>query len=137
MLNLKLTPIQSTDGTYPGLDLFTGNSHFWGSYPTVFLTEYVLGVRPTKPAYEEYLFAPLSGFKTEWVHGRVPTPSGVIKAAWGYDSQGKMSMEIHAPRGLHGTLVPPFEGAYSAGDRQGLTGNFSIFGGKRFIIVQE
>ncbi|KAJ6092456.1 hypothetical protein N7467_004425 [Penicillium canescens] len=62
----------STYGTYPGLDLFTGMSHFSGSYPTVFLSEYVLGIRPTKPGYSTFLFAPLPGFKTEWVDGRVP-----------------------------------------------------------------
>lgn len=37
---------QSGDGVYPGLDLFTADSHFWASYPTVFLIEGVLGVRP-------------------------------------------------------------------------------------------
>ncbi|KAJ5919313.1 hypothetical protein N7466_010256 [Penicillium verhagenii] len=103
----------STDGKYPGLDLFTGLSHFWGSYPTVFLTEYVLGVRAATPGYSEYLFAPLPKFKTEWVHGRVPTPSGLVYAAWGYNKRGKMMMDITAPSGIRGTIIPPFSGTYS------------------------
>jgi hypothetical protein len=112
-------------------------SHFWGSYPTVFLSEYALGVRPTKPGYNTFLFAPLPGFKTKWVHGRVPTPSGIIYAAWGYNKQGKIVMEITAPSGLRGTLVPPFTGSYSVGSQKGQLGNYTITGGATVLIVQE
>jgi hypothetical protein len=112
-------------------------SHFWGSYPTVFLSEYALGVRPTKPGYSTFLFAPLPGFKTEWVHGRVPTPAGIIYAAWGYNKQGKIVMEITAPSGLQGTLVPPFTGSYSVGSQKGQSGNYTIAGGATVLIVQE
>lgn len=112
-------------------------SHFWGSYPTVFLSEYALGLQPTKPGYSTYLFAPLPGFKTEWVHGRVPTPAGLIYAAWGYNKQGKIVMEITAPAGLQGTLVPPFAGSYSVGNQQRQSGNHIIAGGATVIIVQE
>jgi hypothetical protein len=112
-------------------------SHFWGSYPTVFLSEYALGVRPTKPGYSTFLFGPLPGFKTEWVHGRVPTPAGLIYAAWGYNKQGKIVMEITAPSGLQGTLVPPFKGSYSVGSQKGQSGHYTIAGGATVIIVQE
>lgn len=61
----------SADGTHPGLELFTAQTHFWGSYPTVFLTEYALGVRATSAGYADFVFAPLSGFDVEWNVGRV------------------------------------------------------------------
>lgn len=112
-------------------------SHFRGSYPTVFLSEYALGVRPTKPGYSTYLFAPLPGFKTEWVHGRVPTPSGLIYAAWGHNKQGKIVMEIIAPAGHQRTLVPPFAGSYSVGSLQGQSGNHTIVGVATLVIVEE
>ncbi|KAM3065058.1 hypothetical protein ACMFMF_011370 [Clarireedia jacksonii] len=128
----------STDGTYPGLDLFTGQSHFWGSYPTTFLTEYVLGARPTSPGYSHFLFAPLPGFKTDWVHGRIPTPRGIIYAAWGYNSNGQIIMEIKAPSGINGTIVPPFNGNYTLGTRSGVTGNTTFSGGgDSIMIIQE
>ncbi|KAJ4138812.1 hypothetical protein NW768_002685 [Fusarium equiseti] len=123
------------DGTYPGLDLFSANSHFWGSYPTVFLTEYVLGVRPTKKGYLEFLFAPLPGFNTEWVHGRVPTPAGLIYAAWGYNSDGKIMMEIAIPKGLKGKVNPPFEGAYTLNGKNATSAS-DITGGQTITIVQ-
>ncbi|KAF7717908.1 Glycoside Hydrolase Family 78 protein [Penicillium ucsense] len=127
----------STDGRYPGLDLFTGQTHFWGSYPTVFLSEYTLGVRPTQPGYEQFIFAPLPGFKTEWVHGRVPTPAGLIYAAWGYNRQGKIVMEITAPKNLHGTIVPPFAGQYTVGKERGRSGNYTFTGGERLILRED
>ena len=129
--------MQRADGSYPGLDLFTGDSHFWGSYPTVFLTEYVLGVRPVTPGYVQFLFAPLPGFKTEWVHGRVPTPAGTVHAAWGYNSAGKMVMEIDAPKGVTGTLVPPFSGSYTVSGSSQTTGNVTITGGNASIRITQ
>ncbi|KAJ5731986.1 hypothetical protein N7493_003467 [Penicillium malachiteum] len=127
----------STDATYAGLDLFSGISHFWGSYPTVFLMEYALGVRATKPGYQGFLFAPMPGFKTDWVQGRVPTPSGLILPAWGYNTEGKIVMEIEAPTGLYGTLVPPFDGEYWVDELQGQTGKLTFTGGKKMVIFQK
>ncbi|RDW84250.1 hypothetical protein BP6252_01840 [Coleophoma cylindrospora] len=127
----------SIDGVYPGLDIFTGQSHFWGSYPTVFLTDYVLGIRALKPAFNEFLFAPLPGFRTEWVHGRVPTPSGSIYAAWGYNSDGKVVLEINAPDGLVCVFVPPFNGSFSYGKEVGVTQNATIISKNSTITIVE
>ncbi|EPQ31311.1 uncharacterized protein PFL1_01496 [Pseudozyma flocculosa PF-1] len=98
----------SDDGSYPGLEFFTAQSHFWGSGATVWLTEYSLGVRPTAKAFTEFAFAPMRGLKTQWNHGRVPTPHGIISAAWGKRKEdGKLVMELDAPKGTTGTIVPP------------------------------
>ncbi|KAH7129839.1 catalytic activity: RhaA is able to hydrolyze alpha-1 [Dactylonectria estremocensis] len=126
----------SPDGVYPGLDLFTANSHFWGSYPTVFLTEYVLGIRPTAKAYSKFLFAPLPGFTTEWVQGRVPTPSGLVYAAWGYNDRGKIVMEVTAPSGLSCTIIPPFEGAFTANGKSTRERSVTVAGGQKVTVVQ-
>ncbi|KAH8685358.1 Six-hairpin glycosidase-like protein [Tricladium varicosporioides] len=127
----------STDGKYPGLDLFTGQSHFWGSYPTTFLTEYVLGVRPTERGYNKFLFAPLSKFKTTWVHGRVPTPKGIIYAAWGYDSNGKINMEVTAPTGTNCTIVPAFNTTYTIGGQSGLSGSTTVGSGETVFLRED
>ncbi|KAH7350663.1 catalytic activity: RhaA is able to hydrolyze alpha-1 [Rhexocercosporidium sp. MPI-PUGE-AT-0058] len=127
----------SPDSAYPGLDLFTGQSHFWGSGPTAFLTEHVLGVRPTVPGYSRFLFAPLPGFNTSWVHG-VLTPAGIIYAAWSTDSPGNVGLEINAPANTACIFVPPFNGAYTIGEKRGLSGNTTIpSGGVAFQISQD
>ena len=51
--------------------------HAWGASPVYLLGKYYLGVRPTKPGYEEYVVEPHLG-DLEWMKGDVPTPHGMI-----------------------------------------------------------
>ena len=52
--------------------------HAWGASPLYIIGRYFLGVRPTKPGYEEYEVRPvLSGL--DWMEGEVPTPFGKIR----------------------------------------------------------
>lgn len=51
--------------------------HAWGASPVYLLGKYYLGVRSTKPGYEEFEVRPnLSNL--EWITGDVPTPNGII-----------------------------------------------------------
>ena len=127
----------SADGTYPGLDLFTGGSHFWASMPNTFLTEYVLGVRPTAPGYSSFIFAPLPGFNSEWVQGRIPTPSGIIYAAWGMQENGKLIMQIEAPAGLTGNVLVPWSGTSRVGDETSTSGEIHVVGGSGSILITQ
>jgi len=52
-------------------------SHGWASGPTSFLTEYVLGVRPTEGGFKNVTIQPQLG-DLNWVEGTVPTPHGNI-----------------------------------------------------------
>jgi hypothetical protein len=89
------------------------------------------------PGYAQFLFAPLPSFKTEWVHGRAPTPKGTISAAWGFNSNGKIVMEITAPRGTSGTIVPPFDGTFSTGGKTGQHGNVTVSGGQGVVLITQ
>jgi hypothetical protein len=51
--------------------------HAWGASPIYLLGKYYLGVRPTKPGYEEFEVRPSLG-DLEWLQGDVPTPHGMI-----------------------------------------------------------
>ena len=51
--------------------------HAWGASPVYLLGKYYLGVRPTKPGYEEFEVRPSLG-SLEWMKGDVPTPHGMI-----------------------------------------------------------
>ena len=51
--------------------------HAWGASPIYLLGRYFLGVRPTKPGYEEFEVRPVLG-GLEWMEGDVPTPHGLI-----------------------------------------------------------
>ena len=51
--------------------------HAWGASPVYLLGKYYLGVRPTRPGYEEFEIHPALG-DLEWMEGDVPTPFGLI-----------------------------------------------------------
>ena len=51
--------------------------HAWGASPIYLLGKYYLGVRPTKPGYEEFEVRPSLG-DLDWIEGDVPTPHGMI-----------------------------------------------------------
>lgn len=59
--------------------------HAWGASPIYLLGKYFLGVKPTKPGYEEYEVRPvLGGLKR--MEGSVPTPYGEVKVKVGAHS---------------------------------------------------
>ena len=51
--------------------------HAWGASPIYLLGKYFLGIRPTKPGYEEYEVKPVLG-GLQWMEGSVPTPFGLV-----------------------------------------------------------
>ncbi|MGF7037480.1 alpha-L-rhamnosidase C-terminal domain-containing protein [Mucilaginibacter lappiensis] len=52
--------------------------HAWGASPIYLLGKYYLGVKPTAPAYQQYIIEPKLG-GLQWMEGSVPTPKGDIK----------------------------------------------------------
>lgn len=67
----------------------------------------------------------------------MPTPAGIIYAAWGYGADGKMVMEITAPTNIMGTIVPPFNGTFSVAGRSGLRGNTTVPGGGGAVVIRQ
>ena len=52
--------------------------HGWSSGPTSYLSEQVLGVRPTSAGFKTAEIAPFLG-DLQWAQGTVPTPRGILK----------------------------------------------------------
>lgn len=72
--------------------------HAWGASPIYLIGKYFLGVRPTKPGYEEYEVHPtLGGLK--WMEGDVPTPFGKIHV-----KMNTQEISVQSDGG-HGTLI--------------------------------
>ena len=71
--------------------------HAWGASPVYLLGKYYLGVKPTKPGYEEYEVRPALG-DLEWMEGDVPTPHGMIHV-----SMDRRQIKVRATEG-RGTL---------------------------------
>lgn len=72
--------------------------HAWGASPIYLIGKYFLGVRPTKPGYEEYEVHPTLG-GLEWMEGDVPTPFGKIHV-----KMNTHEISVQSDGG-HGTLI--------------------------------
>lgn len=72
--------------------------HAWGASPIYLIGKYFLGVRPTKPGYEEYEVHPALG-GLEWMEGDVPTPFGKIHV-----KMNTHEISVQSDGG-HGTLI--------------------------------
>ena len=72
--------------------------HAWGASPLYLLGKHFLGVRPTKPGYEEYVVEPHLG-DLEWMQGDVPIPFGLIHV-----EMDRRQIKIRATGG-RGTLI--------------------------------
>lgn len=85
-----------------------------GSQPHLFAGQYYLGVKPTKPGYEEYSVTPcLGGLK--WMEGTVPTPYGNIhiymdkKEIRIKSDGGKGVLNIPTRKGMKAMTIEPGE----------------------------
>lgn len=55
--------------------------HAWGALALFELPAVILGVRPSKPGFEEIVVKPVTGYLT-WAKGEVITPKGMVKVNW-------------------------------------------------------
>jgi alpha-L-rhamnosidase len=95
-----------------GQGYYVSLSHGWSSGPTAWLSEEVLGIRPTAAGFKEATIRPdLAGLA--WARGAVPTPNGLIKV----DLKGGDSFRatIDLPAGVAAkVLIPVCSGGNSA-----------------------
>jgi hypothetical protein len=73
--------------------------HAWGASPIYLLGKYYLGVRPTKPGYEEFEIRPSLG-NLDWMEGDVPTPHGMIHVY-----MDRQQVKVHATEGQGWLIV--------------------------------
>lgn len=112
-----------------GMGTFVSLCHGWSSGPTSFLTERVLGVRPTGAGYSTAVIAPnLAGL--QWAEGNVPTPQGLIHIRVEALKQGGERVQIQLPPVVHATVQLPGQAKlvgegpqprYEASNKQSLT----------------
>ena len=125
------------DGS-PGIGLFTSLSHPWGSAPTYLLPQYVLGISAVEPGYKQWQFKPIIyGLGLDDAQGTIPTPFGPIDATWAFED-GRLVLEVEAPKGTTGTIVLPFTpSTYNvSGQNSNVVGNnVTITGGNKAQVI--
>jgi len=83
---------------------YTSLCHPWGSGVTKWLTEEILGIKPSSPGFKTFDIIPHPGRTLTRVSGSVPTPNGTIRA--GFDvTTGDCSIDV--PKGTIGRIGIP------------------------------
>lgn len=67
--------------------------HSWASTPVVWISKYVLGLRPLAPGYAEYAFEPNPVAGIGACQGAVPTALGLLRAEWQSDG-GQLTKRV-------------------------------------------
>lgn len=88
---------------YEGPD--TSMSHGWSTGIVPLMSNYVLGVKPLTPAFQEWQICPVVEGPLTWARGVVPTPKGGISVSW--EKGDKFKLSIKTPKGTHGKVCIP------------------------------
>ena len=71
-------------------------AHAWSASPAIFLMTDVLGIRPTKPGFAEFVVEPKT-VGLDFAEGSVPTPHGRIFVEWHKREDGSVDIICNAP----------------------------------------
>ncbi|RDW80803.1 six-hairpin glycosidase-3 [Coleophoma crateriformis] len=86
---------------------YTSLAHGWSTGVVPALTNYVLGVIPTGPAFSVWSVKPIPGDVT-WARGQVPTPNGAISVDWtSANNYQKFRLAVSAPTASTGVMSVP------------------------------
>ncbi|MDE3179207.1 MAG: alpha-L-rhamnosidase [Acidobacteriota bacterium] len=89
-----------------GQGYFVSLAHGWSSGPTIWLTEEILGIKPTAAGFERVNIRPeLAGL--QWVRGSEPTPRGLIKVDYRLSTGGQLTAAIDLPPGTDAAIAMP------------------------------
>ena len=80
--------------------------HGWAGGPTAWLSEHVLGIRPTAPGFARVRIEPHLG-DLAWAKGTFPTPRGLIRVAHRRLADGTIESEIDLPVGVERVAAGP------------------------------
>jgi alpha-L-rhamnosidase len=89
-----------------GQGYFVSLAHGWSSGPTIWLTEEILGIKPTAPGFARVSIRPeLAGLRS--ASGAEPTPRGLIKVSYHSGAEGRLTASIDLPPGTEAAVLMP------------------------------
>ncbi len=86
---------------------YTSLTHPWSAGVTKWLSEEILGIKPTSPGFATFIVKPHLSAAVTWVKGSVPTPHGTIVLSFDA-ARGKGDLTV--PRGTQATIGIPKAG---------------------------
>ena len=93
--------------------------HAYSAGPTFTLSSWVLGVRPTGPAFSTFTVQPQTA-GLDWAEGTMPTPSGPVSISWRKDSGHRLILSLGVPERTKAfvrfPLLPGAKGVLQSGN---------------------
>jgi hypothetical protein len=86
---------------------FTSCAHGWSTGILPALSNYVLGVMPTRSGFEEFSVRPVVPEGLTWARGGVPTLNGDVLVDW--KIEGSFVMDVTVPMGSKAVISVPME----------------------------
>ncbi|MGH9397362.1 MAG: alpha-L-rhamnosidase C-terminal domain-containing protein [Terriglobia bacterium] len=117
-----------------GQGYFVSLAHGWSSGPTAWLSEEILGIKPTAAGFTQVSIRPeLAGLK--WAQGAEPTPRGLIKVDYRPNADGHFAATVDLPPGTDAAVSMPVAQAEVTLQVNGQTqAGASAEGGQRVIV---
>jgi alpha-L-rhamnosidase len=117
-----------------GQGYFVSLAHGWSSGPTVWLTEEILGIKPTVPGFKQVSIRPeLADLK--WAGGAEPTPRGLIKVNYHSAPDAHFTASIDLPPETRAAVsLPVTKGSTTIHVNGQIESGTSAEGGRRAII---
>jgi alpha-L-rhamnosidase len=104
-------------------------SHAWGAAGLVGHVNYILGITPTKPQFEQVRIKPLDfGTRLTWAKGAIPTDRGDLSVDWSRNDQRysltvslpvNVTADLYVPKGTQATTSLTVDGAQANGEVEG------------------
>ena len=125
---------------------FTSMSHGWSTGVVPLMMNYVLGVTPAAPGFQQWRISPaIDSIELTWARGTVPTPDGGISVWWEKQSTG-FQLVVDTPENTQGSVTVPFASGQSSSivvdgtiiygtQVAGGSVTLSLSGGQHVIIV--
>ncbi len=105
MLQYGATTCWETFKGWESNRLTRSHCHGWSAAPVYFIGAYILGVKPLKPGFKEFIVKPEPCGLTR-ASGYVPAPSGNIYVDWEI-KKGRMHIDVRAPAELNYKIIYP------------------------------
>ncbi|MFB3895666.1 MAG: alpha-L-rhamnosidase C-terminal domain-containing protein, partial [bacterium] len=79
--------------------------HAWSAHPIIHLSNILLGIKQTKPGWQEISFSPVF-VHADKVNGKVATPFGTIASGW-EKRNGNTKVYLKLPKGIKANIILP------------------------------
>ncbi|MGI6201641.1 MAG: family 78 glycoside hydrolase catalytic domain [Christensenellales bacterium] len=98
------------DGRVSDTGMNSLNHYAYGSV-VEWMYRFMCGLNPAEPGFASARIAPKTDARLSWARAEYASASGLYRAGWSRDDQGRVTYRVEVPFGARATFVPEQDGA--------------------------